>query len=127
MTEQVQAESTVAPKLTRREQLLKRYNELAKRSEEITLQLQTISNEINQIDALENVTDNSVVTISVGKGEAAKDVQAVVVGVRLEDDGTKSYKVAYGSGFDADIAVIKAWRIKGVAVANAPSAPQVYA
>ena len=35
-----------------------------------------------------------------------------MIGVREEEDGSKTYKVTYGSGFDADIAVVKGNKLK---------------
>jgi hypothetical protein len=34
-----------------------------------------------------------------------------VIGVKEEEDGTKLYKVTYGSGFDADVTVVKAGKL----------------
>ena len=120
------AETTAAPeavKLTRREKLLAQYNTAFSKHAELAAKLQELAAEINSIDALAAVTVGSVVVVTVGRGDEAKEVEASVIGVRDEDDGSKTYKVTYGSGFDADIAVVKGNKLKlPVAVAAEASA-----
>ena len=85
--------------------------------------LQDLAAESNSIAALAAVTVGSVVVVTVGRGYAAKEVEANVIGAREEEDGSKTYKVMYGSGFDADIVVVKGNKLKlPVAVANEASA-----
>lgn len=120
------AETTAAPeavKLTRREKLLAQYNTAFAKHAELAAKLQELAAEINSIDALAAVTVGSVVVVTVGRGDEAKEVEANVIGVREEEDGSKTYKVTYGSGFDADIAVVKGNKLKlPVAVAAEASA-----
>ena len=119
------AETTAAPevKLTRREKLLAQYNTAFAKHAEFAAKLQELAAEINSIDALAAVTVGSVVVVTVGRGDEAKEVDASVIGVREEEDGSKTYKVTYGSGFDADIAVVKGNKLKlPVSVANEASA-----
>lgn len=119
------AETTAAPevKLTRREKLLAQYNTASAKHVEFAAKLQELVAEINSIDALAAVTVGSVVVVTVGRGDEAKEVEANVIGVREEEDGSKTYKVTYGSGFDADIAVVKGNKLKlPVSVANEASA-----
>ena len=109
------AETTAAPeavKLTRREKLLAQYNTAVAKHAELAVKLQELAAEINSIDALAAVTVGSVVVVTVGRGDDAKEVEATVIGVREEEDGSKTYKVTYGSGFDADIAVVKGNKLK---------------
>ena len=109
------AETTDAPeavKLTRREKLLAQYNAAFAKHAELAAKLQELAAEINSIDALAAVTVGSVVVVTVGRGDDAKEVDAHVIGVREEEDGSKTYKVTYGSGFDADIAVVKGNKLK---------------
>ena len=109
------AETTAAPeavKLTRREKLLAQYNAAFAKHAELAAKLQELAAEINSIDALAAVTVGSVVVVTVGRGDDAKEVEASVIGVREEVDGSKTYKVTYGSGFDADIAVVKGNKLK---------------
>ena len=119
------AETTAAPevKLTRREKLLAQYNTTFAKHAELAAKLQELAAEINSIDALAAVTVGSVVFVAVGRGDEAKEVEANVIGVREEEDGSKTYKVTYGTGFDADIAVVKGNKLKlPVAVAAEASA-----
>ena len=119
------AAETTAPevKLTRREKLLAQYTTAFAKHAELAAKLQELAAEINSIDALAAVTVGSVVIVTVGRGDDAKEVEASVIGVREEEDGSKTYKVTYGSGFDADIAVVKGNKLKlPVAVANEASA-----
>ena len=109
------AETTAATegvKLTRREKLLAQYNTAFAKHAELAAKLQELAAEINSIDALAAVTVGSVVVVTVGRGDEAKEVEATVIGVREEEDGSKTYKVTYGSGFDADIAVVKGNKLK---------------
>ena len=108
------AETTSAPevKLTRREKLLAQYNTAFAKHAELAAKMQELAAEINSIDALSAVTVGSVVVVTVGRGDEAKEVEATVIGVREEEDGSKTYKVTYGSGFDADIAVVKGNKLK---------------
>ena len=120
MTEQATTETL---KLTRREKLLAQYNTAFTKHAELAAKLQELAAEINSIDALAAVTVGSTVVVTVGRGDDAKEVEASVIGVREEDDGSKTYKVTYGSGFDADIAVVKGNKLKlPVAVAAEASA-----
>ena len=109
------AETTAAPeavKLTRREKLLAQYNTAFAKHAELAAKLQELAAEINSIDALAAVTVGSVVVVTVGRGDEAKEVEANVIGVREEEDGSKTYKVTYGSGFDADISVVRGNKLK---------------
>lgn len=107
-------ETTNAPEVkpTRREKLLAQYNAALTKHSELTAKLAELVEEINSIDALAAVDVGHTVIISVGKGDEAKEVEASVIGVREEEDGSKTYKVTYGSGFDADIAVVKGNKLK---------------
>ena len=109
------AETTAAPeavKLTRREKLLAQYNTAFAKHAELAAKMSELVSEINSIDALAAVDVGSVVIVTVGRGDDAKEVDASVIGVREEEDGSKTYKVTYGSGFDADIAVVKGNKLK---------------
>lgn len=107
-------ETTNAPEVkpTRREKLLAQYNAALAKHTELAAKMSELVEEINSIDALAAVDVGHTVIISVGKGDEAKEVEASVIGVREEEDGSKTYKVTYGSGFDADIAVVKGNKLK---------------
>jgi len=117
MTDAIQNNSpeTVAvsePKLTQREKLMLKYTKLADKAAALTTEINAVVNEISEIDKLDSITVGTQVIVSIGKGEAASEVVAVVVGVKDDEDGSKVYKVQYGTGFDADIAVVKQGKIK---------------
>ena len=114
-TAETAAETAAAPeavKLTRREKLAAQYNAAFAKHAELAAKLSELASEINSIDALAAVHVGSVVIVTVGRGDDAKEVDASVIGVREEEDGSKTYKVTYGSGFDADIAVVKGNKLK---------------
>ena len=112
MTDQTQAAAPEAKKLSRRESLVKRYEAATAKYNSIMEVLSALANEINTIDALENITVGAAVILTVKAGEGNADVEGVVVGVRDEEDGSKTYKVQYGAGFDSDIAVVKGNKLK---------------
>lgn len=112
------ATDTTEPKLTAREKLLAKYNKLSEKAAALTAEVNEIVASINAIDALASIAEGTPVIVSIGKGETARDVEGVVIGVKEEDDGSKVYKVQYGTGFDADIAVVKAGRIALAPVAE---------
>ena len=99
-------------KMARREKLLSQYNTAFVKHAELAAKLQELAAEINNIDALASATVGSAVVVTLGRGDGAKEVEATVIGVREEEDGSKTYKVTYGSGFDADIAVVKGNKLK---------------
>jgi len=99
-------------KLSRREKLLQKYNAAFAKHSELAVTLQELASEINSIDALAAIGEGSSVIVTVGRGDDAKDVAATVIAVREEEDGGKLYKVTYGTGFDADIAVVKGNKLK---------------
>lgn len=110
-TTQITFAAAPAPVLTPREKLIAKYNKLFAKRKEIDEELTAIVGEVSAIDALGSIGVGTKVIISVGKGEAAKDVLAEVIAVR-DEDGGKSLKVAYGTGFDADVAVVKASKVR---------------
>lgn len=122
-----QATTEITTPLTRREQLEKRYNEAISRITALTKQANDYVAEITTIDALANVGLGTIVVIGLGVGPTARDVQGTVTGVRTEEDGTKSYKVLYGTGFDTDVATVKGSRIKSVVTPAVAEAEPVQA
>jgi len=112
------AETTAAePKLTPREKLMLKYNKLAGKAAALADEIGSVVAEINKLDALSSIVVGTAVIALVGKDSTPVD--AVVVGVKDDEDGLKVYKVQYGVGFEADIAVVKQSKI------SLPSAPEV--
>lgn len=107
-TANTEATAQAAPevKKTRVEKLTESYTKKRAQHEKLTAELVEIVDEINAINALSNIGQGSVVLISIGKGDTAAKVQGTVLAVREDEDGKKEFKVAYGSGFDADVKVV---------------------
>lgn len=122
-----EATGAAAPevKKTRLEKLTESYNKKRAQHEKLTAELTEIVAEVNAINALGSIAEGSKVVISIGKGETARDVEGTVIGVREDEDGAKQYKVAYGSGFDADVKVVGSSKLRlpaPVATEEAPAA-----
>ena len=107
-TDNTETAAPAAPevKKTRVEKLTESYTKKRAQHEKLTAELVEIVDEINAINALSNIGQGSVVLISIGKGDTATKVQGTVLAVREDEDGKKEFKVAYGSGFDADVKVV---------------------
>ena len=99
-------------KLTREQKIAAKLDVLKKRIEKDTADFNELAAELNNIAALAAIGEGSAVVVKLGRKFADKDttrfVEATVVAVKGEEDGTKLYKVQYGSGFDAEIAVVGA-------------------
>ncbi len=111
-TNEIKATETTKPVQTREEKLRAKYDFLVARIIKDQEAVNEIAAELNNAAALAAVDVGSVVTVKLGRKFADKDTtrfeQATVVGVKVEEDGTKLYKVQYGTGFDADVAVVGA-------------------
>ena len=111
-TVQTQESNEAAVVLTREQKLQAKYEALVKRIAADTEKANEIAAELNSAAALAAVDAGSAVIVKLGRKFADKDttrfVEAVVVAVKVEEDGTKLYKVQYGAGFDAEIAVVGA-------------------
>ena len=108
-------ESNVAPtvaevKLTREQKLRAKYEAIVARIAKDNETVAELAAEINSIAALAAIGVGSAVVVKLGRKFADKDttrtVDAVVIGVKEEEDGSKLYKVSYGVGFEADVAVV---------------------
>jgi hypothetical protein len=96
------------PKATRKEKLYAKLETLAKRITADTEAYNVLKAEYEMIDALDNVSVGTQVVIKQGRADTAREVIGTVIAVKHEDDGSAKYKVQYGEGFDADIAVVTA-------------------
>lgn len=99
-------------KLSAVDTLRAKYADLFKKRSEIDVKLAAIVAEVHAIESLTNLTEGAAVEITVGRGDDAKAVAGVVVAVRTNKDGTKDFKVQYGTGFDANIAVVSEGKIR---------------
>lgn len=99
-----------AVKLTREQKLRAKLEVLNARILKDTETANEVAAEINSIAALAAIGVGSNVVVKLGRKFADKDTtrfeNAVVVGVKEEEDGSKLFKVSYGVGFDADIATV---------------------
>lgn len=106
--------------LTREQKLQQKYEMLVKRIAADTEKANEIVAELNSAAALAAVDVDSEVIVKLGRkfkdNDTTRYVNAVVKGVKVEEDGTKLYKVQYGTGFDAEIAVVGAAAISLQAV-----------
>lgn len=111
MTTENQAAVPTAPK-TREEKLRDKAAMLRARIEADTEKYHEVTNELNNITALASIREGAIVIVKLGRKFADKDTtrfeQATVVAVREEEDGSKQYKVQYGEGWDAEVAVVGA-------------------
>lgn len=120
MTKTTNTVAVETVKLTREEKLQAKYTSLIARINADTEKANEIVAELNSIAALASIAVGSAVVVKLGRKFADKDTtrfeNGVVVGVKEEEDGTKLFKVQYGTGFDADIAVVGAAAISLPAV-----------
>lgn len=97
-------------KLSREEKLVAKLNTLAARINKDTESYNEIKAELDNLAAHAAIDVGSAVVIKLGRKFADKDTTrfelGTVIGVKEEEDGSKLYKVSYGVGFDADIAVV---------------------
>jgi hypothetical protein len=100
----------VAPTLTREQKIVAKVETLKARIAADTLKVNELVEEYNSIAALAAIDVGSAVVVKLGRKFADKDTtrfeNAVVIGVKEEEDGSKLYKVSYGVGFEADIAIV---------------------
>lgn len=105
-------EATEVVTMTREQKLQAKYEMLVKRIAADTEKANEIAAELNSAAALAAVDVDSEVIVKLGRkfkdNDTTRYVNAVVKGVKVEEDGTKLYKVQYGIGFDAEIAVVGA-------------------
>lgn len=120
---QAQEQAVVEVKLTRAEKLVKRAALLAKRIETDTAEYANLKHEVENLAAIDSIAEGTELIIKLGRKFADKDttreVLATVVGVKENEDGSKQFKVAYGSGFDADVAVVDTSKVVRLVQAEA--------
>lgn len=103
---------TFAPTVTRThaQKLRAKYDTIVARITKDNEAALAIAEEIASIAALAAIDVGSAVVIKLGRKFADKDTtrfeNATIIGVKEEEDGSKLFKVQYGTGFDADVAVV---------------------
>lgn len=122
MSENTNQAPTTVPekKLTRAEKLVVRAGFLADRIGKDTEEFNQIKQELAIAEQLAGVDEGSVIRAKLGRKfseekDTTRVVVATVVGVKVDEDGAKQYKISHGVGFDADIAVIGAGQIVEIA------------
>lgn len=104
-----------APKLTAAEKRAKQIDVLTKRIETDTVKLAELKLEHETAERLSSVGEGSVVEVRIGRAETSRNVTGTILGVKEDENtGSKRYKFAYGSGFDADTIVIQPSQIVSV-------------
>lgn len=110
MTQENTTVAQESAKLTREQKLTNKLEVLRARIAADTEKYNEVAAELNSIAALAAITVGSAVVVKLGRKFADKDTtrfeNAVVVGVKEDEDGSKLYKVQYGEGFDAEIATV---------------------
>jgi hypothetical protein len=111
-TTQTTTATEPAKPVTLRDKLLQKYNTLFSKHADLTQELQDIASQINAIDLTASLAEGNQVQFVVGKKEEAKEVIGVIIGVKVDESGAKTFKVQYGSGFDTDVTVLPANKVK---------------
>lgn len=110
MSENTNTAAVETVKLTREQKLAAKLEALRARIQKDTDTYNELAAELNNIAALAAIGVGSEVIVKLGRKFADKDTTryepGIVVGVREDEDGSKQYKVQYGTGFDADITVV---------------------
>lgn len=111
---QVPTEANTAPEVvkTPREKLVDKYNALVEKRKDIDLKLADIVAEVRGIDDADKLVEGAAVFVTLGKGETLREVPGTIIATRAEEDGSRTFKVSYGAGFDADVAVVKAGKLR---------------
>jgi hypothetical protein len=110
--------------LTRAEKQAKLVKVLTDRIAADTAKLAELRNEVETSARLDGVGEGSAVVARIGRGETSKEVSARVLGVKEDENGSRRYKIAFGSGFDADTVIIQPSQIVSVIVEDAPGQGQ---
>lgn len=74
----------------------------------------TIEAQLASVDRLDGVMAGSELQVKLGRADTAREVRAVVTGVKTEANGSKKFKLLVGSGFDATVEVINEGQIIAV-------------
>jgi hypothetical protein len=100
--------------LTPAQKRLARKDVLEKRIAADTEALAALVQEIQTSERLASVKEGTAIVAKVGRAETAREVAARVLGVKDDDNGSRRYKITFGSGFDADTIVIQPSQIVSV-------------
>lgn len=118
--------TTPATPLTYAQKLAKRVTDLHAKIVKDTETYNALNTELAGIAAIENLQAGAVVSVKTGRKFADKDTtqvrDGVVLGIKTDDAGKRSFKVQVGAGFDADVVVVdsSAITVKAVEATVAP-------
>lgn len=101
-------------KLTKIQKLQARVEFLTKRIADDTAELPEVQAELEAQQKLAEVKEGSVIQIKQGRADTLRTVSATVKATKVEEDGTRLFKVEIGEGFDAETAVVRDSLIVGV-------------
>uniref|UniRef100_A0AAU6W1F4 Uncharacterized protein n=1 Tax=Pseudomonas phage Drael01 TaxID=3138533 RepID=A0AAU6W1F4_9VIRU len=90
---------------------------LAARIAADTVKHEAATKQLEQFDLLDAVTTDSQVEFKIGRAETRRSVVGVVRAVKVEEDGSKKFKVEYtptGDSFDNTFAVISLSQVERV-------------
>ncbi len=110
----------VKPTLTRAQKQANQVELLEKRIAADTAKLQEVKLDIETAARLDGVGEGSAIVARIGRADTSKEVAARVLGVKEDENGSRRYKIAFGSGFDADAAIIQASQIVRILVEGEP-------
>lgn len=122
--------TTAATPLTYAQKLAKRVTDLHANIVKQTELYNTLNAELAGIAAIENLQAGAAVSVKTGRKFADKDTtqirDGVVLGIKTDDSGKRSFKVQVGAGFDADVVVVdsSAITVKPVAAVDADAAAE---
>lgn len=117
---------TTAPKLTYAEKLQSSISALYTRISADTGKYNALTAELANLQAIESLNTGDSVTVKTGRKFSDKDTTkvrpGVVLGVKVDENGKRSFKVQVGAGFEADIVVVDSSAITVTASEDAAAA-----
>lgn len=117
MTTNVQtaaATETTATKLTKLEKLQARVDLLTKRIAEDTAALPLAEAELKAQQQIAEVKEGSVIQIKQGRAETLRTVNAKVLASKVDEDGSRLFRVEVGEGFEAEVVIVRDYQVIGV-------------
>lgn len=111
---ETQEQAAPAPKLTAAEKLAKRIAFLTQRIASDKEELEELARESDAQATVAQIAAGYTVVAVLGRAETKREVRGVIVGVKVEEDGDRKFKVAYGEGFDADFVVVRVSQLKEI-------------
>lgn len=104
--------------LTRSQKIAAQIETINKRIEADTTKVASLKLELETVAKLEGVGVDTQVRVKLGRAETTREVEAVVVGVKTdEENGSRRFKVLYGTGLDTDTVIVQESQIVEVLAA----------